>query len=64
MRVAIVVQRDLLGALAGFLVALDKGEERTPIEECEGLAEAQDRARQLMGQHGCRAIKLDDEVTR
>ena len=63
MRVAIVVQRDLLGALAGFLVALDRDGDRTPIEECDGLAEAQDKARQLMGEHGCRAIELDDEVT-
>lgn len=59
-RIAITVQRDLVGDLAGYVLVLVAGSDRTPLEECDTLGQANDRARALILEHHCTSIEIDD----
>lgn len=61
-RIAVIVQRDILGDVAGFVVALDVDGDRRPVEELGWLSEASGRARELMTDHAAQAIYIDDEA--
>lgn len=59
--VAVVVQRNLLGEIAGYVLVLRGHGGRWPLEELPpGLDAAMEQGRQAMGQHGCRAVVVED----
>lgn len=58
-RVTILPQRDLLGHITEYVVALDYGFTRLPIAQCERLPEAQEVAREARREHRASRITVD-----
>ena len=57
--VALVVQRDLLGSIAEYLIVLSEGDKRTPLAIVEGFAAAQAEARQVAREQRAARIRLE-----
>ena len=57
--VALVVQRDLLGSIAEYLIVLAEGERRTSLATVEGFSAAQAEARQVAREHRAARISLE-----
>ena len=58
-RVLIVPQRDLLGQITEYVVALDYGDTRLPIAQCERFPEAQELAREARREHRASRITVE-----
>lgn len=57
--ITILVQRDMLGAIAEYTLVLVDGERRTAMDTAGRLAEARQRANELRREHGASRVTLE-----
>ena len=58
--IVVVVQRDLLRRIAGYVITLEQGGNRTPLEEHERLRDELDAAKIAQMSNRASVVRVDD----